>query len=99
MTDLHQVRDAIEILLAALSGEAKLADGLTLQIGPRLDMTLTRRETDPKTSVLSFQPPPAVHYRRGALHLRCKLTAVTISSHHVHATIEGWLDRHWRVVS
>ena len=99
MTELHHVREAIETLLAAYSGEATLAEGLTMHIGPRLVMTLSRGETEPTTAVLAFDPPPAIHYRRGPLHLRCRLTSLTIDRNEVRASIDGWFDRHWKVVS
>ncbi len=99
MTELHHVREAIETLLAACAGEATLAEGLTLHIGRRLDMTLSRSEAEPTRAVLAFDPPPSLHFRRGPLHLRCSLTSLTIGPDEVLASIDGWFDRHWKVVS
>lgn len=99
MPDLHNVRDVIETLLAALSGEATLAEGTTLRIEPLLRMTLSRTDADATTAVLSFEPSPAIHVRRGPFLVRCRLKSVSVGPDEVHASIEGWFDRRWKVVS
>lgn len=98
MSEVHNVRGAIETLLAALAGEASLADGITLQLASSLQMSLSRDDAADQ-AVLSFDPPPAIHVRRGPIHVRCALSSVVVNRDEVRAVIEGWFDRRWQVVS
>jgi hypothetical protein len=98
VAELQNVRSAIETLLAALLGEATLADGITLRLERSLTMTLARSEGGDE-AILSFDSPPAIHVRRGPIHFRCTLAAVVLTPEQVHAKLDGWFDRRWQVVS
>jgi len=98
VAELRNVRGVIETLLAALLGEATLSEGISLRLEQSTAITLRRSERKDE-AVLSFDPPPAIHVRRGPIHFRCTLAAIVVNPDEVHAQIDGWFDRRWQVVS